>query len=152
LGKAAPPPRAVPAPRRAPSPVPPPPRPAASPSGSASSASSAAPTLPATPAARRSSPTQPPPQPTTMPTTTIGELLEVSMIESLIDQGRLEDALAAYKTMRNKHPHDRGVRAGVELCEGLRALAVRDRPAAAQRFENALEIDPSNERAARELA
>ena len=37
-------------------------------------------------------------------------------------------------------------------CEGLRALAARDRLEAAQRFEAALEIDPSNERAARELA
>ena len=35
---------------------------------------------------------------------------------------------------------------------GLRAMAQRDRLEAAQRFEAALEIDPSNERAARELA
>jgi Tfp pilus assembly protein PilF len=54
--------------------------------------------------------------------------------------------------MGKKHPHDRNLRAGVELCEGLLALAARDRFEAAQRFEAALEIDPSNERAARELA
>jgi Flp pilus assembly protein TadD len=80
------------------------------------------------------------------------EPLDVSALEDLIDQGRLDDALAAYKLMVKKHPHDRNVRAGVELCEGLRAFAARDRLEAAQRFEAALEIDPSNERAARELA
>ena len=36
--------------------------------------------------------------------------------------------------------------------KGLLALVARDRLEAAQRFEAALEIDPSNERAARELA
>ena len=38
------------------------------------------------------------------------------------------------------------------MTEGLLALAQRDRLEAAQRFEAALELDPSNERAARELA
>jgi len=80
------------------------------------------------------------------------EPVDVSALEALIDQGKLDDALAAYKLMGKKHPHDRNLRAGVELCEGLRALAARDRLEAAQRFEAALEIDPSNERAARELA
>ena len=96
-----------------------------------------------TPATRRSMPTQPPP---------ISAPLDVSPLEDLIDQGRLDEALAAYKVMGKKHPHDRNLRAGVELCEGLLALAARDRFQAAQRFEAALEIDPSNERAARELA
>jgi len=82
----------------------------------------------------------------------ISESLDVSPLEDLIDQGRLDDALTGYKVMGKKHPHDRHLRAGVELCEGLLALAARDRIAAAQRFETALEIDPSNERAARELA
>ena len=54
--------------------------------------------------------------------------------------------------MARKQPNDRSFRAGIELCEGLRSLAARDRLEAAQRFETALEIDPSNERAARELA
>ena len=81
-----------------------------------------------------------------------GEPLDVSALEQLIDRGKLEDALAAYRQLAKQHPHDRNVRAGVELCEGLRAFAARDRLEAAQRFEAALEIDPSNERAARELA
>jgi tetratricopeptide (TPR) repeat protein len=80
------------------------------------------------------------------------EPIDVSALEQLIDQGRLDEALAGYKLMAKKHPQDRNVRAGVELCEGLRAFAARDRLEAAQRFESALEIDPSNERAARELA
>jgi Tfp pilus assembly protein PilF len=70
----------------------------------------------------------------------------------MLDQSKLDEALAAYKLMAKKHPSDRNVRAGVEVCEGLRALLARDRLEAAQRFEAALEIDPSNERAARELA
>jgi tetratricopeptide (TPR) repeat protein len=77
---------------------------------------------------------------------------DVSGLEALIDQRRLDEALAGYKALGKKHPQDRNVRAGVELCEGLLALAARDRLEAAQRFEAALEIDPSNERAARELA
>jgi DnaJ-domain-containing protein 1 len=80
------------------------------------------------------------------------EPVDVSAIEDLLDQGRLDEASTGYKLMAKKHPNDRSVRAGVEVCEGLRALAARDRLEAAQRFEAALEIDPSNERAARELA
>ena len=95
------------------------------------------------PTTRQSMPAQPPP---------IRQPLDASPLEDLIDQGRLDEALAAYKVMGKQHPHDRNLRAGVELCEGLLALAARDRFEAAQRFEAALEIDPSNERAARELA
>ncbi len=73
-------------------------------------------------------------------------------LEEMLDAGKLDEALAAYKLMSKKHPADRSFRAGIELCEGLRALTARDRLEAAQRFETALEIDPSNERAARELA
>jgi Tfp pilus assembly protein PilF len=76
----------------------------------------------------------------------------VSGLEALLDQGRNDEALAGYRALSKKHPHDRNVRAGLELCEGVIALAARDRLEAAQRFEAALEIDPSNERAARELA
>jgi hypothetical protein len=78
--------------------------------------------------------------------------LDASPLEDLIDQGRLDDALAAYKVMGKQHPHDRTLRAGALLCEGLRALAAHDRLGAARWFEAALEIDPSNERAARALA
>ena len=80
------------------------------------------------------------------------EAAEPAALEDLIDQGRLDEALAGYRMLARRHTHDRNVRAGVELCEGLLALAARDRLEAAQRFETALEIDPSNERAARELA
>ncbi len=73
-------------------------------------------------------------------------------LEDLLDAGKFDEALAAYKVMAKKNPADRTYRAGIELCEGLRSLAQRDRLEAAQRFEAALEIDPSNERAARELA
>ncbi len=73
-------------------------------------------------------------------------------IEALLDDGKFTDALAAYKVMAKINSQDRVARAGIELCEGLRALANKDRLEAAQRFESVLEIDPSNERAARELA
>lgn len=98
-------------------------------------------------------PVSPPPpvrrQPSHPP---LAEGVDVSGIEELIDAGRLDEAFAACTLLGKQHPHDRNVRAGIELCEGLRALAARDRLEAAQRFEAALEIDPSNERAARELA
>jgi DnaJ-domain-containing protein 1 len=80
------------------------------------------------------------------------EPVDTSVIDALVEQGKLDEALAQFKLLAKKHPQDRGVRAGIELCEGLLALAARDRLEAAQRFEAALELDPSNERAARELA
>jgi len=75
-----------------------------------------------------------------------------SGLELLIDEGKLDEALAGYRVLVKKNSQDRSARAGVELVEGLKALTARDRLEAAQRFESALEIDPSNERAARELA
>jgi len=86
------------------------------------------------------------------PVIATAEAGDTSALEDMLDTGRTDDALAAYKLLAKKHPQDRGYRAGIELCEGLRALAARDRLEAAQRFETALEIDPSSERAARELA
>jgi len=150
LGKPAPAPHALPAPPR-PVPLAPPPRTPRAPGREPGPIAVANPTRPAgrdpaaspAPAKRRSLPTQPPP---------ISAPLDVSPLEDLIDQGRLDEALAAYRVMGKQHPHDRNLRAGVELCEGLLALAARDRFEAAQRFEAALEIDPSNERAARQLA
>lgn len=85
-------------------------------------------------------------------TSPIVEGADTSAMEALIDEGKLDEALAAYRVLAKKSPQDRGARAGIELVEGLRALQQRDRMEAAQRFELALEIDPSNERAARELA
>ena len=81
-----------------------------------------------------------------------GDPAELAALEALIDQARLDEALSGYRLLGKRHPGDRNVRAGAELCEGLLALAARDRLEAAQRFETVLEIDPSNERAARELA
>ena len=72
--------------------------------------------------------------------------------EGLLESGRYDEALAVFKIYARKNPGDRQARAGIELSEGLRALAQRDRLEAAQRFEAVLEIDPTNERAARELA
>ncbi|HEX8114012.1 MAG TPA: hypothetical protein VF516_40045, partial [Kofleriaceae bacterium] len=77
---------------------------------------------------------------------------ELAALDDLLDQGRLDDALSGYRMLARRHAHDRHVRAGIELCGGLLALAAHDRREAAQRLETALEIDPSNERAARELA
>lgn len=81
-----------------------------------------------------------------------GSKADFRAAEQLLDSGRYEEALAVYKIYARKSPNDRGARAGIELAEGLRALAQRDRLEAAQRFEAVLEIDPTNERAARELA
>ncbi len=77
---------------------------------------------------------------------------DTAAVDELIDAGKFDDALAAFRVLAKKHPSERVYRAGIELAEGLKALAARDRLEAAQRFEAALEIDPSNERAARELA
>ncbi len=81
-----------------------------------------------------------------------GDTADSAAIEAMIDAGRVDEALVAYKALAKKNPQDRIARAGIEVCEGLRGLASRDRLEAAQRFEAALEIDPSSERAARELA
>ncbi len=77
---------------------------------------------------------------------------DAAQLEEMLEAGRFDEALAAFRAGVRRSPSDRTMRAGVELCEGLLALAGRDRLEAAQRFEAALEIDPSNERAARELA
>ena len=77
---------------------------------------------------------------------------DAASLDAMLDEGKFDEALTGYRAMQKRLPHDKSVRAGVELCEGMRALAARDRMEAAQRFEAALELDPSNERAARELA
>jgi len=89
-------------------------------------------------------PTVPPPKP--VPDS------DSNPIDDLLDEGKFDEAILAYKLAAKKNPSDRSARAGVEVAEGVRAMAQRDRLEAAQRFEAALEIDPSNERAARELA
>jgi tetratricopeptide (TPR) repeat protein len=91
-------------------------------------------------------------RPATAPPLPPAESSEVAALEAMIEEGKLDEALAQYRALAKKAPQDRAFRAGIELCEGLKALAQRDRLEAAQRFEAALELDPSNERAARELA
>ena len=103
------------------------------------------------PQEQRPSGTSPPARVTSSPSP-VAETAEHGALEEMLDQGRFDEALSAYRILAKKHPNDRTLRAGIELCEGLAALAQRDRLEAAQRFEAALEIDPSNERAARELA
>ncbi|MEZ4362196.1 MAG: DnaJ domain-containing protein [Kofleriaceae bacterium] len=78
--------------------------------------------------------------------------VELASLEQLLDAGSYEEALALFKHQSKRGAADRYVRAGIELCEGFLALDARDRLEAAQRFEAVLEIDPSNERAARQLA
>jgi hypothetical protein len=85
-------------------------------------------------------------------TTPLPEPVDTTAVEALVEEGKLEEALTQFKVLAKKHPANKELRAGIELCEGLKALAIRDRLEAAQRFEAALELDPSNERAARELA
>jgi tetratricopeptide (TPR) repeat protein len=138
----------------------PPPAPVAPPAPPLAAGSTTAPPgrAPSTPPVDRRATTSPFAQTQQVPVLPSSiDAAELAALEDLIDQARLDEALAGYRMLakRNAHDrnaHDRNVRAGAELCEGLLALAARDRLEAAQRFETALEIDPSNERAARELA
>ncbi|HUH02420.1 MAG TPA: J domain-containing protein [Kofleriaceae bacterium] len=77
---------------------------------------------------------------------------EVDRADVLVDQGHHREALKIYKMLWHRNQNDLRARAGVELCEGLTALAEQDRLEAAQRFEVVLELDPENEVAARELS
>ncbi len=90
--------------------------------------------------------------PSNKPVTSTVDGTDTTTVEAFLDEGKVDEALAGFRVLAKKQPHDKGIRAGIELCEGMRALAARDRMEAAQRFEAALELDPSNERAARELA
>lgn len=116
------------------------------------------PTIPdgkAAPARAKSGPIRVPAATTAGPVTTPsgeGDPAEAAALEALVEQGKASEALERYRLLTRKFPGQRAYRAGIELCEGLRALEARDRLEAAQRFEAALELDPSNERAARELA
>ncbi len=78
--------------------------------------------------------------------------IELAHLEQLLDAEAYDEALATFKSLAKRTPNDRHVRAGIELCEGFLAFLSRDRLEAAQKFEAVLEIDPSNERAARQLA
>ncbi len=90
--------------------------------------------------------------PAPLPRAAQPEPAEVLALEDLIDGGRLDEAFTGYRGLLKRYPQERALRAGLEVCEGLLALRLPDRLQAAKRFEAALEIDPSSERAARELA
>ncbi len=90
-----------------------------------------------------------PPPPAFEPTTPRGS--GHTRAEALLDDGRFDEALALYGLASRRDPSDQSALIGVELAEGLKALAGRDRLEAAQRFEAVLELDPDNERAARGL-
>ncbi len=109
------------------------------------SAGSSASQRPLAPPARSSAPAM------TSPGHAVTEA-ELEHIERLLDEDAYDEAFASYKSLAKRAPTDRHVRAGLELCEGLMALAAKERLEAAQHFETVLEIDPSNERAARQLA
>jgi len=95
----------------------------------------------------------PPPPPPPPPAAPVSDAAaSQSLAESMLDSGKYDEALAYFKVLSRKNPADRQAKAGIELAEGLRAIAVRDRLEAAQRFGAALELDPATERAARELA
>ena len=73
-------------------------------------------------------------------------------VNAFLDRGQFKEAIILLKIAAKRWPGESSMRVGLELAEGLRALAARDRLEAAQRFEAVLEMDPENERAARELA
>jgi len=76
----------------------------------------------------------------------------VSMAMNILESGQYEQALRILRTEARKDPNNITANAGVELAEGRLALVSGNRMEAAERFEAALDIDPSNERAAREIA
>ncbi len=76
----------------------------------------------------------------------------VAMGMNVLESGQYEQALRILRVEARKDPTNTTALAGVELAEGRLALVNGDRMEAAERFEAALDIDPSNERAAREIA
>mgnify|MGYP003631426985 CR=1 FL=1 len=76
----------------------------------------------------------------------------VMMGMNVLESGQYEQALRILRVEARKNPTNVTALAGVELAEGRLALVNGDRMEAAERFEAALDIDPSNERAAREIA
>jgi hypothetical protein len=70
----------------------------------------------------------------------------------LLEGGQFRKALQILRAEARKDPPCVQAKAAVEVAEGKIALEAGDRMEAAQRFEQALDIDPSNERAAQEIA
>jgi tetratricopeptide (TPR) repeat protein len=77
---------------------------------------------------------------------------ELDAAHARLDAGDVGEALRLFQGAFDRDPGNRVARVGVELARGLEALGERDRLEAAQRFEAVLELDPTNQRAARELA
>jgi tetratricopeptide (TPR) repeat protein len=71
---------------------------------------------------------------------------------ALLDQGDFRKALRIFSVEARKDGPCVEAKAAVEVTEGKMALEAGDRMEAAERFETALDIDPSNERAAQEIA
>lgn len=70
----------------------------------------------------------------------------------ILDTGDFKAALRMLQLEARKGSSSTEAKAAVEVAEGKIALESGDRMEAAQRFETALDIDPSNERAAQEIA
>jgi len=77
---------------------------------------------------------------------------KIADAEIRLEQQDFDGALRAYEAAVEANPQDVIARAGLELVHGFRALANGDRLDAAERFETALDIDPSNAKAAYQLA
>lgn len=90
-------------------------------------------------------------RPARVPPTPVPAAAHASANEAL-ERGDYERALQLFNHILRQSPSDAAGKIGIELATGLRALAQRDRFVAAERFERVLALDPTNERAARELA
>lgn len=77
---------------------------------------------------------------------------KVALALRMLEGGQYEQAMQLLKIELRKNPDDLDAQVGVELAAGRLALVSGDRMEAGQRFEAALDIDPTNERAAREIA
>ena len=71
---------------------------------------------------------------------------------ALLDSGDFKKALRMLQVEARKENPTTAAKALVEVAHGRIALEAGDRMEAAQRFETALDIDPSSERAAQEIA
>ena len=76
----------------------------------------------------------------------------IGKAQQLLDAGRYDEALTVFTHLLRADANHRAARVGQELAHGFKCIAQSDRAAAARHFESALEVDPMNEQAARELA
>jgi len=94
---------------------------------------------------RLARPKRPPPPPVS-----IDENAVLAEAKRLMEANDFDRAASVYDVVSRKNPQNRLARSGRELCDGMRLLA-GDPLAAAERIEAAVDLDPTNERAAREL-